>query len=97
MCIRDRINTRSEVTGPHGPLFTRQRKMLSPMPNPVIALVGELGDVIDPLPLIKFHNPVAGKMSELPDITVKVSGRQRNWSGPALAMGLFASKRKMLT
>ena len=63
----------------------------------MIAVVEELGETMDPVPLIKVHVPVAGKMSELPSITVKVSGRQRNWSGPALAIGLFASKRKMLT
>ena len=59
----------------HGPLFTVHWKVLVPMLRAVTVVVGEVGEVMVPLPFTKVHCPVAGKMGTLP-VSVAVPGLQ---------------------
>ena len=72
-------------------MFTVQRNMFVPTLKPVIPEVGEPGVVIAPVPLVRVHTPVAGKIKLLPTMVVVLAGEQSAWSGPALATGLFTS------
>ena len=74
----------------HGPLFTVHWDVLVPVLKLVMVVVGEVGEVMVPLPFTKVHWPVAGNTGTLP-VSVAVPGLQTCWSAPALALGLFAS------
>src|SRR5436190_19513032 len=73
------------IPGPQGPLSTCHWSVVTPMPSPLIALVGEVGSAITPVPLVKTQTPVAGKVTALPASVVLLTGVQKLWSGPALA------------
>lgn len=77
-------------------MFTVQRKTFVPMPKPVIPVVGEPGVVIVPVPLVRVHTPVAGKIKPLPAMVVVLAGEQSDWSGPAFATGLLTSNTKTI-
>ena len=74
----------------HGPLFTVHKNVLVPMLRPVTVVVGEVGEVMLPLPFTSDHWPVAGNTGTLP-VSVAAPGLHTCWSAPALALGLFAS------
>ena len=91
------IVTWSVVGAPHGPLFTLHWKTFVPTPRPVIEVDEDPGAVIVPAPLTNVHVPVAGKITLLPAIFTVVTGVHVFWSGPAFAVGLFASYTRTTT
>ena len=52
------------------------RNLLGPIPRPVTPEVGELGEVIAPVPLTKVHVPTAGATAVFPAKVAVLVGRQ---------------------
>ena len=52
--------TWSDVGAPQGPLLIVQRRTTVPIPRPVTEVVGLVGFVIAPAPLMRDHTPVLG-------------------------------------
>jgi len=52
------------------------RNLLGPIPRPVTPEVGELGEVIAPVPLTKVHVPTAGATAVFPAKIAVLVGRQ---------------------
>src|SRR5690606_7064376 len=93
-----RMRTSSVVMpAPQGPLFTVQRKMLSPTAKPVICVFGLEGETMVPAPFTSDHVPVAGATTALPASTVESVGVQSSWSGPAAATSFAALNTVMDT
>ncbi len=75
------------VGGTQGPLLMVQRKVFTPMPNPLTAVLGLLALAKVPVPATTVHEPVAGAIGAFPASVAELDGAQSCWSGPAFAVG----------
>ena len=82
-----------------GPLLTVHRNSLMPIGMALTVVVGLLASAKVPPPLTTVHVPVAGKVTALPARVTRFGavGTQMLWSGPALALALSGSNRRMVT